>query len=490
MRKLTFILSILCVLSVSLRTSSAPPQWFEVEYHAYVEVFDLDNNPVSGVAVKLTVDAVIGDEERYSVIRTCTGYTNSNGYVSLTCYIDYYDYPQMNCMFVDVIEPGYTHAIATGVYSTMSRTLYSDIWIMPIHADEDENSIPDIWEQELAEKFCPSFDLHHSTRWIAPEPVECMGVARDDIKVYVRNVYNGGIEADIPITNQNQFDPPLSSIYEWINRSNGNYSDAAVSLEYTGRPPGMARGYYYLSFHFDYPGVASTWSQNYQSERVANNFAHTIYAHFFQKDGYTVIQYWIFYPYNDGFNNHEGDWEHINVALDGSNPANSNIVFIDYYFHHKTCRRYPYEIEFDGSSTHPYIRVGGGDVYNESDASGASYPHLGWWRNVGSASYDEHVSGNGPNISYTEFLDGDFTDNTGIVILPERDKIDYNVHPEMSWFNVGFLFGEVNSDWPLVGLPAGGNDAPQGPAVRDSESIWNKLGHCDGYDYYPWYPGS
>ncbi|MCK5149044.1 hypothetical protein KAR48_19975 [bacterium] len=95
------------------------------------------------------------------------------------------------------------------------------------------------------------------------------------------------------------------------------------------------------------------------------------------------------------------------------------------------------------------------------------------------------MSGDGPNIRYIEFLDGDFTDNTGIVILPERDKIDYNVHPEMSWFNVGFLFGEINSDWPLVGLPFGGNDAPQGPAVRDSEPIWNKLGHCDGYDAYP-----
>ncbi|MGH7713640.1 MAG: hypothetical protein ACREOG_20310, partial [Gemmatimonadaceae bacterium] len=28
-----------------------------------------------------------------------------------------------------------------------------------------------------------------------------------------------------------------------------------------------------------------------------------------------VIQYWMFYPFNDGPNNHEGDWEHINVSV-------------------------------------------------------------------------------------------------------------------------------------------------------------------------------
>ena len=28
-----------------------------------------------------------------------------------------------------------------------------------------------------------------------------------------------------------------------------------------------------------------------------------------------VLQYWMFYPYNDGGNNHEGDWEHINIVV-------------------------------------------------------------------------------------------------------------------------------------------------------------------------------
>ena len=33
-------------------------------------------------------------------------------------------------------------------------------------------------------------------------------------------------------------------------------------------------------------------------------------------EGYQlVLQYWFFYPYNDGGNNHEGDWEHIHVIV-------------------------------------------------------------------------------------------------------------------------------------------------------------------------------
>jgi hypothetical protein len=76
-----------------------------------------------------------------------------------------------------------------------------------------------------------------------------------------------------------------------------------------------------------------------------------------------VLQYWFFYPFNDGGNNHEGDWEHINVALttrqrardlrgeltepdvrrlfehDASIPLDSiTISWVAYYFHHQVMR--------------------------------------------------------------------------------------------------------------------------------------------------------
>lgn len=68
-----------------------------------------------------------------------------------------------------------------------------------------------------------------------------------------------------------------------------------------------------------------------------------------------VLQYWFFYPYNDGGNNHEGDWEHINVIvspldrvtapgltavevtqlLDGTGDSQTVMKRVDYYFHSK-----------------------------------------------------------------------------------------------------------------------------------------------------------
>jgi hypothetical protein len=83
-----------------------------------------------------------------------------------------------------------------------------------------------------------------------------------------------------------------------------------------------------------------------------------------------VLQYWFFYPINDGPNNHEGDWEHINVivsprskverplvaaeigqlldgrlAADGSDPL--VIRRIEYYFHH-----FVYQMDFSAPNVY------------------------------------------------------------------------------------------------------------------------------------------
>ena len=84
--------------------------------------------------------------------------------------------------------------------------------------------------------------------------------------------------------------------------------------------------------YFDFPGHdPETWQQAYESgftERLRRQYldAIRIYAHPFiaairsnAEDavvGYElVMQYWLFYPTNDGGNNHEGDWEHVNVII-------------------------------------------------------------------------------------------------------------------------------------------------------------------------------
>lgn len=126
---------------------------------------------------------------------------------------------------------------------------------------------------------------------------------------------------------------------------------------------------------FNFPGNSEeTWKQEYKNqvsealprayERFAKVFVHpfvkSVRVNNTENRAYEfVLQYWFFYPYNDGFNNHEGDWEHINVFIkpldqlheplneadvlriltEGvpSNTAPDRLVIqkVDYYFHHK-----------------------------------------------------------------------------------------------------------------------------------------------------------
>jgi len=82
---------------------------------------------------------------------------------------------------------------------------------------------------------------------------------------------------------------------------------------------------------FDFPGEGpESWKREYRNlysqhlPRSYSGFAK-VYVHPFVATvasatagtiGYElVLQYWFFYPTNDGGNNHEGDWEHINVIV-------------------------------------------------------------------------------------------------------------------------------------------------------------------------------
>jgi len=117
---------------------------------------------------------------------------------------------------------------------------------------------------------------------------------------------------------------------------------------------------------FDFPGDdEETWRDEFVNPftgRLSPEYSGftKAYVHPFIEtagDGYEfALQYWLFYPYNDGGLNHEGDWEHINVfvkplsrlheplgesdveeILEGgrsdSGPDQLVIQRIDYYFH-------------------------------------------------------------------------------------------------------------------------------------------------------------
>lgn len=74
--------------------------------------------------------------------------------------------------------------------------------------------------------------------------------------------------------------------------------------------------------YVDFPGQNPvTWREAYHD---ADPSEATVHTHFFiyedtaaatDRKYHLVAQDWFFYPFNDSGNNHEGDWEHINVMI-------------------------------------------------------------------------------------------------------------------------------------------------------------------------------
>lgn len=92
----------------------------------------------------------------------------------------------------------------------------------------------------------------------------------------------------------------------------------------------------FKALYFDLPGNGpDTWKPEYENgytKQLAGKYRDfiKIFAHPFLSEvrtktdrkllGYEfVCQYWFYYPYNDGGNDHEGDWEHINVVISPMN---------------------------------------------------------------------------------------------------------------------------------------------------------------------------
>lgn len=143
------------------------------------------------------------------------------------------------------------------------------------------------------------------------------------------------------------------------------YTQTAVSPQYDE----------FKVLYWNFPGFdPKSWKAEYEDPITGklpskyHGFAKT-YVHPFIEEvathregplGYElVLQYWFFYPTNDGANNHEGDWEHVNIVvapresvtrpqtadeiqwmLDGNGMTDTGadmlvIKRVDYYFHER-----------------------------------------------------------------------------------------------------------------------------------------------------------
>ncbi len=381
--------------------------------------------------------------------------------------------------------------------------------------DLDLNGFPDANEQALVDRFCPSLVLNSLDRQespVCPEPVE----------IITGKIWNSWRD----LTAQS-----YRGVTFRLNTTDVNYSLLTNSVPEQGYPPqttydGCFQNSPPLSEkqkHYDYgdPGEECEWQSSHWKDQPTNpeggwytiydqgvggafrgaDYPHTVYAHPFSfvEDNETqlVIQYWFFYPFNDWVNNHEGDWEHINVFITSDDPNSSQIDRVVYYFHERYTIAADTQIEYPNGpfdcyvvdGTHPVVFVGGSA--NETDCefgvcdngagngSHGSYTMPGVWNNVNERGYEDEPDGVGLWIPWSQIVDNDDSDLDGVVLLKERNAYNYAAKPWMSWHNANISWGHPNvwsmgsNHTELIGLFGGtsiGSESPNGPAYQDT---WN-----------------
>jgi hypothetical protein len=80
-----------------------------------------------------------------------------------------------------------------------------------------------------------------------------------------------------------------------------------------------------FEYNLDFPGDALNPGCDYErwARRITQGKQPAVYAHVATEPAYPdrlALQYWIFYPFNDWNNNHEGDWEMVQLVFAAASP--------------------------------------------------------------------------------------------------------------------------------------------------------------------------
>jgi len=169
----------------------------------------------------------------------------------------------------------------------------------------------------------------------------------------------------------------------------------------------------------------------------SKNLGYTVYSHVFDSGGLTYVQYWMFYAFNKGtMNQHEGDWEMVQVILSGGAPSQ-----VMYSQHHGGQTATWNQVEKEGSHIKVYVSRGSHANYLRS-YSGV----------VGIAN--DIVGANGKKLTLSEY---------DIVILESQ-----------AWLDFGGLWGWSGTTEEESGAALLlGQTGPNGPKYRENGVMWN-----------------
>ena len=81
-----------------------------------------------------------------------------------------------------------------------------------------------------------------------------------------------------------------------------------------------------FEYHLDFPGDALNAGCTYErwTRRIGASEEPVVYAHVVtepERPGMLALQYWLFYPFNDFNNTHEGDWEMVQLNFEADEAA-------------------------------------------------------------------------------------------------------------------------------------------------------------------------
>lgn len=172
-----------------------------------------------------------------------------------------------------------------------------------------------------------------------------------------------------------------------------------------------------------------------------------------------MLQYWFWYPFDKFANNHEGDWEHVNVVLDLDPPT--TLLDVHFFFHGTSMRVFDDLTRVGDAADGDHVLVytsGCGSLLEWSGCySGASWPWPGTYQML----VAEDTT---PELRWLH------PDDIGVILLPEpSDPLEV----ETSWLPLDARFGQwwVEQNHPILSLSDDSGAVPPQPYFKGS---WNR----------------
>ncbi|MCW8802667.1 MAG: Vps62-related protein [Candidatus Bathyarchaeota archaeon] len=195
-------------------------------------------------------------------------------------------------------------------------------------------------------------------------------------------------------------------------------------------------GYFLNNTLGSYEAIAENYKQNREL------YGDKIYAHVTTEGQYIVVQYWFFYAYNPGsLNQHQGDWEMIQVVLDSTETP----VYAVYSQHHSGEIADWVDVE-KSDQTHPRVYVALGS-------------HANYFRSFqGKLGLESDTVGNDYTLT---------PEDLELIILGEKGAGN---HPaSQDWLEYGGRWG----NWAKLADSYMGSAGPSGPGQAENAEKWS-----------------